>query len=79
MWIGDGVGYTDFGVFRFVGIVSAKMTSSAASAAIRSILIQKEGALDPLDEGFRLGSAAGTISASDFQSRKRTAGTDGGS
>jgi len=46
-------------VFRFVGIISAKMTSSAASVAIRSILIQKEGALDPLDEGFRLARPQG--------------------
>jgi len=46
-------------VFRVVGIISAKMTSSAASVPIRSILIQKEGSLDPLDEGFRLARPQG--------------------
>ena len=47
-------------VFRLVGIKSAKMPSAAASVApIRSILIQKEGALDPLDEGFRLARPQG--------------------
>ena len=47
-------------VFSFVGINSAKITSSAASVApIRSILIQKEGAIDPLDEGFKLARPQG--------------------
>jgi DNA-binding winged helix-turn-helix (wHTH) protein len=47
-------------VFRFGSIMSAKMTSAAASVApIRSILIQKEGALDPLDEGFKLARPQG--------------------
>lgn len=49
-----------FMVFRLVDLNSAKMSLSAASATpIRSILIQKEGALDPLDEGFRLARPQG--------------------
>jgi DNA-binding winged helix-turn-helix (wHTH) protein len=39
---------------RFFGVKSAKARTSASAPPIRFILIQKEGALDPLDEGFKL-------------------------
>lgn len=40
---------------RFAGIFSAKARTAAASVQpIRSVLIRKEGATDPLDEGFQL-------------------------
>src|SRR5579863_5391481 len=45
---------------RFFAINAANANLSPASASpIRSILIQKEGALDPLDEGFQLFRADG--------------------
>src|SRR5579859_178090 len=46
--------------FRLVGTNSASTRSPAANVApIRSILIQKKGALDPLAEGFKLASPDG--------------------
>jgi DNA-binding winged helix-turn-helix (wHTH) protein len=41
-------------VIGYFGTKSAKARTSANATPIHSILIQKEGALDPLDEGFKL-------------------------
>lgn len=47
--------------FRLIGTNSARTRSADANVApIRSILIQKEGALDPLDEGFKLARPDGS-------------------
>lgn len=43
-----------FVVSRFFAVNGAKAHGSASARPIRSILIQKEGAIDPLDEGFKL-------------------------
>lgn len=41
-------------VIGFFGIKSTKARTAANVTPVRSILIQKEGAIDPLDEGFKL-------------------------
>jgi DNA-binding winged helix-turn-helix (wHTH) protein len=43
-----------FSAFHFFVVKSAKAHPSANVIPIHSILIQKEGAIDPLDEGFKL-------------------------
>jgi DNA-binding winged helix-turn-helix (wHTH) protein len=51
-----------FAASRFFAINAAKANHSPAAASassVRSILIQKEGALDPVDEGFQLFRADG--------------------
>lgn len=51
---GMAILFATFVVSRFFARHSAKVHAAASAAPIRSILIQKEGALDPLDEGFKL-------------------------
>src|SRR5579864_7742834 len=46
-------------LLRFVVVRSPRVRASTSVTSIRSILIQKEGALDPLDEGFRLARPQG--------------------
>ncbi len=41
-------------LFRFSAVKNASARASVTVAPIHSILIQKEGAIDPLDEGFKL-------------------------
>jgi DNA-binding winged helix-turn-helix (wHTH) protein len=43
-----------FVVLRYITVKSAKARTPVRAIQINSILIQKEGALDPLDEGFKL-------------------------
>ena len=49
-----GILFVALVLIRYFGIKSAKAHMSATVTPIRSIVIQKEGALDPLDEGFKL-------------------------
>ena len=56
-----GLAFTTLGILlvalvliRYFGIKSTKGRMSATVTPIRSIVIQKEGAIDPLDEGFKL-------------------------
>lgn len=54
-----GILLVAFAVLRFVVVRSARAHTLTSTAPIHSILIQKEGALDPLDEGFRLARPQG--------------------
>ncbi len=51
---GAGILVLAFVVSRFFATNKAKAHASTSGIPIRSILIQKEGAIDPLDEGFKL-------------------------
>jgi DNA-binding winged helix-turn-helix (wHTH) protein len=46
--------FVAFVAFRFMGTKWPKTVVPASAMPVRSILIQKEGAIDPLDEGFKL-------------------------